>query len=37
MRFITVRRPSVVDATGLSGTFEWQITFTMRPGPDSEA
>ena len=31
-----VDRP-VIDATGLSGNYEWQLTFTMRPTPESEA
>jgi uncharacterized protein (TIGR03435 family) len=31
-----VDRP-VIDATGLAGNYEWQITFTMTPSPESEA
>jgi uncharacterized protein (TIGR03435 family) len=26
---------AVVDATGLTGNYEWQLTFTMRDSPDS--
>jgi uncharacterized protein (TIGR03435 family) len=31
-----VDRP-VIDATGLSGNYEWHVSFTMRPTPESEA
>jgi uncharacterized protein (TIGR03435 family) len=27
----------VIDATGLSGNYEWHVSFAMNPGPDSEA
>jgi uncharacterized protein (TIGR03435 family) len=26
----------VVDATGLTGNYEWQLTFSLRPSPDSD-
>jgi uncharacterized protein (TIGR03435 family) len=31
-----VDRP-VIDATGLTGNYEWHVSFTMTPSPESEA